>query len=464
MRITIIGHASLLIETEDVSIITDPVYADPFGDEVRVSCPKREVDLSKFPKVDILWLSHDHNDHFDIDTLGMLPNMVDHVLCADHPHILKAFDALGYESVQPIQDYDQINIGDTSLIMTPSELKAPEHGLIVKSPNGTLWNQVDSLFNMDHIQLMKQNGPYDVFFANFNPLLPTEIMTNGKTSFPAETYQELMHVIRNIDAKMVVPWASGQVFQGPGEWLNRYFFPLSHQRFINDLKTLGLNTGKMLYPGDVVVIEDGKMEVLEAHADFVTCTNRDMSVADFRPGSPIPALVDDNMFGVDETILNGAVGDVMEKIRASLVRGETRDIDILADWDAVMAITVHGPSSTEHWSIRFSRDGSTLVQGREPDANFFIEVTKSGLYGVENGLLLDRFARGMTRSFHTLYRVSRAGFVSPNEDSQGRNKPFEVSSPYDVLIKLWGSFQDELWLDNQINRVLETRTILKPGA
>ncbi len=393
----------------------------------------------------------------------MLPEMVDHVLCANHPHILKAFDALGYDSVQPVADYDQINVGDTALIMTPSELKAPEHGLIVKSPNGTLWNQVDSLFNMDHIQLLKQNGPYDVFFANFNPLLPTEIMTNGKTSFPTETYQELMHVIRNVEAKMVVPWASGQVFTGPGEWLNNYFFPLSQDRFVQDLATLGLNTGRVLYPGDIVVIEDGKMEVQEGAADFVKCTDRDMSAARFRPGAPIPALVDDNMFNVAESTLNGAVETVMGKIRESLKRNETRDIDILADWDAVMLITVHGPSETDHWSIRFKRDGESVLEHTEaPDANFFIEVSKSGLFGVEEGLLLDRFARGMFRAHHTLYRVTRAGFVSPNEDAQGRNKPFEVSSPYDVLVKLWGSYQDDKWLDNQLKRVLENRKILKP--
>lgn len=464
MRITIIGHASLFIETEDVSIITDPVYADPFGDQVRVSCPKREVDMSKFPKADILWLSHDHNDHFDVDTLGMLPEMVDHVLCANHPHILKAFDALGFDSVQPVADYDQIEIGDTSLIMTPSDLAAPEHGLIVKSPNGTMWNQVDSLFNMDKIQLLKKNGPYDVFFANFNPLLPTECMTNGKTTFPTATYQGLMEVIRAVDAKMVVPWASGQVFTGPGEWLNSFFFPLHPERFIKDLAKLGNPGGKMLYPGDIVVIEDGKMEVLEGAADFVRCVDKDISAADFNPGAPIPELIDDNMFNVDETKLDGAVKQVMEKIKANLVRGETRDIDILADWDAVMLITCKGPSSTDYWSIRFDRNGSTLTNTREPDANFFIDVTKSGLYGVENGLLNDRFARGMFRAFHTLYQVSPAGFVSPNEENQGRNKAFEVSSPFDVLIKLWGAYADDKWINNQISRVLETRTILKPSA
>lgn len=74
MKVTWIGHASVLIQTEGLNILTDPVWSDvagPFGmGPKRVAAPG--VRLADLPKIDLILVSHNHYDHLDLATLKAL--------------------------------------------------------------------------------------------------------------------------------------------------------------------------------------------------------------------------------------------------------------------------------------------------------------------------------------------------------------------------------------------------------
>lgn len=55
MKIDLIGHASLLVETEDCRVLMDPVFFDPFCEGLNESCPKRTVFPEKY-LILIFWL------------------------------------------------------------------------------------------------------------------------------------------------------------------------------------------------------------------------------------------------------------------------------------------------------------------------------------------------------------------------------------------------------------------------
>ena len=75
LRITLIGHSSLLIEIDGKRILTDPVWvkrASPFqffGPERFFPAP---IALNDLPPVDAIILSHDHYDHLDEETIKTL--------------------------------------------------------------------------------------------------------------------------------------------------------------------------------------------------------------------------------------------------------------------------------------------------------------------------------------------------------------------------------------------------------
>ena len=91
MVATWIGHATVLVQSGGLNILTDPVWsrtAGPFGfGPARVAEPG--VRLADLPRINIVLLSHNHYDHMDLKTLKTLWDR-------DHPHI---FTGLGNDSI-----------------------------------------------------------------------------------------------------------------------------------------------------------------------------------------------------------------------------------------------------------------------------------------------------------------------------------------------------------------------------
>ncbi|MES3082788.1 MBL fold metallo-hydrolase [Sphingomonas faeni] len=74
MVVTWVGHASVLIQTQGLNILTDPVWAEKAGPldtgPRRVAEPGIAFDA--LPKIDVVLVSHNHYDHLDKATLQRL--------------------------------------------------------------------------------------------------------------------------------------------------------------------------------------------------------------------------------------------------------------------------------------------------------------------------------------------------------------------------------------------------------
>ncbi|HEX8622479.1 MAG TPA: MBL fold metallo-hydrolase [Allosphingosinicella sp.] len=75
MLVTWIGHATVLIQTPGLNILTDPIWSDrasPFSfvGPKRVRAPG--VRFEDLPRVDLVLVSHNHYDHMDLPTLKRL--------------------------------------------------------------------------------------------------------------------------------------------------------------------------------------------------------------------------------------------------------------------------------------------------------------------------------------------------------------------------------------------------------
>jgi len=75
LRVTMVGHATLLIQVAGLNILTDPVWSDrvspfSFAGPRRVNRPG--IAFDDLPPVDVVLLSHNHYDHMDLTTLARL--------------------------------------------------------------------------------------------------------------------------------------------------------------------------------------------------------------------------------------------------------------------------------------------------------------------------------------------------------------------------------------------------------
>ena len=75
MRVTWVGHSTVLVQTAGLNILTDPIWSEraspfPFIGPRRVRAPG--VRFEDLPTIDLILVSHNHYDHMDLPTLGRL--------------------------------------------------------------------------------------------------------------------------------------------------------------------------------------------------------------------------------------------------------------------------------------------------------------------------------------------------------------------------------------------------------
>src|SRR5947209_1160519 len=75
VRVSFVGHASVLIQTQGVNILIDPVWAERASPLTRFG-PKRinqpGIALDDLPPIDAVLVTHCHHDHLDLATLSHL--------------------------------------------------------------------------------------------------------------------------------------------------------------------------------------------------------------------------------------------------------------------------------------------------------------------------------------------------------------------------------------------------------
>ncbi|MBO6724346.1 MAG: MBL fold metallo-hydrolase [Rhizobiaceae bacterium] len=80
LRITMVGHATMLVQAGELNILTDPVWSErvsplSFAGPKRVAPPG--IAFEDLPRIDIVLLSHNHYDHMDVTTLARLQHACD---------------------------------------------------------------------------------------------------------------------------------------------------------------------------------------------------------------------------------------------------------------------------------------------------------------------------------------------------------------------------------------------------
>src|SRR5215831_284301 len=104
MRVTYIGHATLLISIGSQWLLTDPNFDDSLGGFLpRVSRPG--IALTDLPPLDAILITHAHADHLSFRSLDLLPQ---YVPIFAPPAIAAWLVKLGYSQTRPLPIDSQV--------------------------------------------------------------------------------------------------------------------------------------------------------------------------------------------------------------------------------------------------------------------------------------------------------------------------------------------------------------------
>jgi L-ascorbate metabolism protein UlaG (beta-lactamase superfamily) len=122
VRLTMIGHVTVLIQTGGLNILTDPVWSKRASPS-QLAGPRRVrapgIPLAELPPIDVVLVSHNHYDHLDTATLGQLVALHDPLIVTPlgNDTIIRAVcPSARIEAV----DWDQqVNFGDLVIDTEP---------------------------------------------------------------------------------------------------------------------------------------------------------------------------------------------------------------------------------------------------------------------------------------------------------------------------------------------------------
>ena len=140
VRVLWIGHASALIQTPTLNIITDPVLFDAIGPKLfpikTVTHPG--VNLKTLPRIDLILISHNHYDHMDTKSIHALLERQQ----SSPPTILvglgvgEGLKAEGISSYSELDWNDSVTVKDTTIFFLEA-VHTSRRG--VWDTNRTLW-------------------------------------------------------------------------------------------------------------------------------------------------------------------------------------------------------------------------------------------------------------------------------------------------------------------------------------
>jgi UDP-MurNAc hydroxylase len=451
MRVHFIGHASLLIEADGVTILMDPVFWDPNYEGTNAMCPQREVNLKRLPLYDVIVVSHRHLDHFDIRTLASLDRRCTVLIPDRDPLLENSIKRLGFERRLLLQDKQSAAFGGATLTPTPSKANIREVGLVVRDSTGAVWNQVDTIIDSAiACDVADGFGPFDLLLAPWQPLLESEVLTNGRTSFPFERYFKQLSNVQFARPRTVIPSACGFKYCGEGEWLNKFVFPATREMFMRDVSALVSGVQVMApNPGDIVDIRHRGATLHPCASPFVRTVRDDLADTTFDPTGAVPELSDANPHASPDAEMLSAIeaffaSSLMPILRTSLQQGriacEYQRLGVVYQLDVVF------PSHTRSWSIDFGRD---LALESHPSATAHIHsrITASVLIDLITGLCSANyvFGGGFYRWSHRVYVVEEHGIYR-----------WTPASEHSVLDPLWMALDPNALFEKYIEREIDT--------
>jgi L-ascorbate metabolism protein UlaG (beta-lactamase superfamily) len=187
LRVTWLGHSTVLIEMDGIRILTDPVWG-PRASPSRLAGPKRfqppPVALKAMPLIDVVIISHDHYDHLDYPTIRQMAHLnIPFVTSLGVGAHLEAF-GVPAERITELEWWETFTLPNSDITITaaPSQHFS---GRGLTDRNQTLWSSMaiksskhsvffsgDTGLTTQYEEIRQRLGPFDLVMLEVGAFHP----------------------------------------------------------------------------------------------------------------------------------------------------------------------------------------------------------------------------------------------------------------------------------------------------
>lgn len=197
-----LGHSSYFMHIDGKNILVDPVLsgsASPIPGGGQSFKGSDIITSEELPKIDYLFISHDHYDHMDYKTLKILQSKIDKVIVG--LGVGAHLESWGYTTNQIIEAdwWDEINLADGfKVTITPARhfsgrsiwtantlwvsfvLQTPQHNLYLGGDSGydTHFKEIGNKLGPFDLAIL-ENGQYDLGWKYIH-MMPEEVIQATK--------------------------------------------------------------------------------------------------------------------------------------------------------------------------------------------------------------------------------------------------------------------------------------------
>ena len=201
VSVTWLGHSTIFIRSTTLTILMDPVFGDggagPLFFGPKPFPYEHTYAIEQLPEIDYVFISHDHYDHLDMDTVRSLDESSFFVPLGVKSHLLEW--GLEPNQIQEFDWYDETNISsEIQAAMTPSR-HFSGRGLfngdttlwaswVLKIHNTSLYFSGDTGYMEEFKTIGERYGPFDLAFlesGQYNEawkeihMMPDEVVQAG---------------------------------------------------------------------------------------------------------------------------------------------------------------------------------------------------------------------------------------------------------------------------------------------
>jgi L-ascorbate metabolism protein UlaG (beta-lactamase superfamily) len=250
--VTYLGHASVLIETNGLRILTDPILRD------RISFLRRTtptIHEAYYQDIDIVLISHLHYDHLDMQSLRKIEGACRLIV----PHgTAPILEKGGIKDFQEVNIGEQLQIGPTSIQVTYADHTRSRH------PMGPTADSLGFIIN----------GDINVYFPGDTRLFPEmDSLTDEKLDIallPVWGWgyhrgkmhmgpKEAAQALELLNPQVAVPIHWGTFIPIGLQWLKPAFYYFPPIEFASHAKKIAPHVDvRILTPGEQVTLSERK--------------------------------------------------------------------------------------------------------------------------------------------------------------------------------------------------------------